>query len=314
MAGRGRRAVLAAAASAAGLLACSLPYEDPSLVVDLRVLGIQMEPPELMAPACPTEVGTIPQELFLAFARPVTMTALLVDPQGAGRDIAWELFACSTVGDRTCERDTETVHVASGRTPAGVLSFTFRPGTLLLEDGTPLLLKVLERDDFRGLGGLRLPLVLHVGAEGEEVFAQKLMIFSCPYFPDMRPNVTPALPGLVMQEAGWPEDPPLQLSGRGPFRVHPEDFDALEEAYVVPSFDLSRVNLEESWKLSWYTDYGTFSSNQTGGTDLAGREGRHNVEWRLPEGARERDVTYWVVVRDGRGGLSWTIRKAHWAP
>lgn len=311
MAGRARAG---AVVLAAGLLACGLPYEDPSLVVDMRVMGIRLEPPELMASACPTGVGTLPPELFLSFAQPVTMTALIVDPRGGGRDIVWELFACSAVGDRTCERDTETVQVGSGRTREGVLSYTFRPGAALLPDNTPLLLKVLERDDFLGLGGLRLPLVLHLGAEGEEVFAQKLMVFSCPYFPEMQPNVTPSLSGLVMGEASWPEDPPLPLSGRGPFRAHPEDFSALEESYIVPSFDLSRVNLEESWKLSWYTDYGTFSPSQTGGTDLAGRESRHNVEWRLPDGARERDVTYWVVVRDGRGGLSWVIRKARWAP
>lgn len=298
--------------------------DDPTTVHDLRVLGIAMDPPELMAPVCPTLSGggiSIPQEDLVTYTAPVTLNALLVDPNGGGRPISYELFACSSLGDRTCEKESETALVTSGQTTAGVFTYTFRPGTIVLPNGTPLLAQVLQDDTvYHGLGGIRVPLVLHVGAQGEEIFAQKIMLYSCQFFPDQRANVTPVLPGLQLNGQQWPADPEvLPLSGRGPFRTLADDLTSLEESYVVPSIpdqegNVSRIDLVESWKLSWYTDYGTFSSSTTGGTDAAGRESRHNDEWRLPATPEERDVTYWVVVRDGRGGLSWSTWRAHYTP
>jgi hypothetical protein len=145
------------------------------------------------------------------------------------------------------------------------------------------------------------------------------MLYSCQFFPDQRANLTPALPGLQLGGEAWPASAPLQLSGRGPFRTLPDDLTPWQEDYVVPSIpdqagNVSRIDLVESWKLSWYTDYGTFSTATTGGTDLAGRPSKHNNEWRLPATPEERDVTYWVVVRDGRGGLSWSTYRAHYTP
>jgi hypothetical protein len=316
--------VLALAAVAAAAAGCVDIPDDPTTVHDLRVMGIAMDPPELMAPVCPTVTSngiSIPQQDLVTYTAQVTLTALLVDPAGGGRPISYELFACSSLGDRTCEKESETVLVTSGQTTAGVFTYTFQPGTVVLPNGTPLLAQVLENDTvYHGLGGIRVPLVLHVGAQGEEIFAQKIMLYSCQFFPDQRANLTPELPGLQMNGAEWPKDPGiLALSGRGPFRTLPDDLTALEESYVVPSIpdqegNVSRIDLVESWKLSWYTDYGTFSSATTGGTDAAGRESRHNNEWQLPATPEERDVTYWVVVRDGRGGLSWSTWRAHYTP
>ncbi|HZN94952.1 MAG TPA: hypothetical protein VFB81_19700 [Myxococcales bacterium] len=316
-------ALAALVAALAGAGCVSIP-DDPTTVHDLRVLGISMEPPELMAPVCPSLSGgqiTIPEEDLATYAAQVTLRALLVDPAGNGRPISYELFACSSLGDRTCEKETETVLIASGQTTAGAFTHTFRPGTILLPNGQPLLFQVLQNDTvYHGLGGIRVPLVLHVGAQGEEIFAQKIMLYSCQFFPDQQANVTPALPGMNMNGNPWPEEPEvLQLTGRGPFRTLPDDMAALQEPYVVPSIPdqngtVTRIDLVESWKLSWYTDYGTFSSATTGGTDASGRESRHNDEWRLPANAEERDVTYWVVVRDGRGGLSWKTWRAHYTP
>jgi hypothetical protein len=310
--------VLAAAAG------CVDIPDDPTTVHDLRVLGIAMDPPELMAPVCPTLSGSgisIPQEDLATYTGQVTLTALLVDPAGNGRPISFELFACSSLGDRTCEKEEETILVTSGQTTAGVFTFTFAPGTILLPNGKPLLAQVLENDTvYHGLGGIRVPLVLHVGAQGEEIFAQKIMLYSCQFFADQRANVAPVLPGLQLNGDNWPADPgSLSLSGRGPFRILPDDVTGLEETYVVPSIPdlqgtISRIDLVESWKLSWYTDYGTFSTGTTGGTDLTGRKSRHNNEWRLPATPEERDVTYWVVVRDGRGGLTWSTWRAHYTP
>ncbi|HYX90905.1 MAG TPA: hypothetical protein VE782_05050, partial [Myxococcaceae bacterium] len=94
----------------------------------------------------------------------------------------------------------------------------------------------------------------------------------------------------------------------------PEPFDELQERYVVPNFQLQPVDLVESWKIAWYADYGRFTPQETGGTDFGGTSSRHYVEWSPPEAAVERDVRFWMVVRDGRGGSSWLIRTAHYRP
>jgi hypothetical protein len=38
------------------------------------------------------------------------------------------------------------------------------------------------------------------------------------------------------------------------------------------------------------------------------------VEWEPEEGAAAQDVTFYAVVRDGRGGSSWVMRRARWSP
>ena len=82
---------------------------------------------------------------------------------------------------------------------------------------------------------------------------------------------------------------------------------------MVPSLDLKPVHLKESWKLSWHTDLDKISPTETGGTDVGGQEGRHLVEWKAASSVQQ-DVNLWVVVRDGRGGVSWLKRRARYSP
>ncbi len=293
---------------ALGMSACVGPDDDPSQVHDLRVLGISIEAPELMASDCSGSVAPV------EFASQVTFTALIVDPKGEGRQLPFELLACaSPTDDRTCAVEQDRVRLAQGTTSAGELVLSLRPGLAILPDGTFLLQRVIDQDSYRGLGGIRMPLVLHLGQGEQEVYAQKLMVFTCKLFPSMNPNVTPHLPGLQFNGQPWREDNVLQLQGNQGYKIQPDDFSALEEEYVVPSFDLKEVHLRESWKISWHTDLGKISPTETGGTDLGGQESRHLVEW-TPGRAGTQDVQFWVVVRDGRGGESWLKRRARYAP
>jgi hypothetical protein len=297
----------------AGLVAlqcsgCVGPEDDPSHVRDLRVLGISLESPELMAPDCTG--STAPLE----FTSPVIFTALIADPKGEGRLFSFELLACaSPTDDRTCSIEDDRVRLASGMTAAGELVLNLRPGLAVLRDGTLLLQRVLEQDRYRGLGGIRMPLVLHLRGAGQEIYAQKLMVFSCRRFKSMRPSATPRLPGLQLDGRPWAADDVPQLQGNHGYELRPDDFTALEQEYVVPSFDLREVHLRESWKISWHTDLGKSSPTQTGGTDLGGQESRHLVSWN-PGIWGPQEVQFWVVVRNGRGGESWLKRRARYVP
>ena len=319
--------------------ACVPPTDDPSQVIDLRVLAVDFEPPELMAANCDALLnrgdGGVDISAFLAFARPVDMTWLIVDPKGEGREIAWDVKACANQNDLKCENRGDFVPLASGVTRAGELKRTLTPGFSFVDvppdggfaSGTPLLLEVGTQDTFRGIGGLRMPIVLHVKAGAEETYAMKLMVFSCRAVPEMKPNVRPILPGVTYTTnesralgaddgGAWGENDLPQFAGKdGGIRFEPLPFLDRQEAYVVPSFELKPLGLVESWKLSWHTDLGRISPNETGGTGLDGIEEKHRVFWApLIAENTEQDVNFWVVVRDGRGGQTWIHRKLHWKP
>ena len=292
-------------------MGCVAPADVPSNVKDLRVLGVQLEPPEVMAPVCTQDLLA----LAAAYAQRIHYTALIADPAGEGRAIEAELLACASTADRVCDTQGERyVLQPLSEVPPGDLFLDLDPVANTGFPDNPLLEKVIEKDPYRGLGGVRVPLVLHLRAGDEEIYAQKLMIYSCRFSPDQTQNANPSLPGVRISGAAWGVADTPMLEGPGPFAVEPDPFDQLQEAYVVPSFQLQPVELVESWKIAWYADYGQFAPEETGGTDLGGTSSRYRAQWSPPGGAVERDVKFWMVVRDGRGGTSWLVRTAHYRP
>lgn len=315
---------------------CVTGQDDPTTIKDLRVLGMRFEPPEVLMIGCNVQLllgaaagasdgGTIMlppqfQALLAQYAgRQLDFTALIADPTGAGRSLDYRLLACANRGDRDCNNEGDFVELKKGTTTGGELSLQVAPGIQFLDDGlaTPLLLEVINQDTFKGLGGIRVPVVLELSASdtGEKIYAQKLMVYTCQFFPTMKQNVTPVLPGLTFNGEPWPENEVREVAGKSDVPLAPVDFSALEENYVVPSLELKPVNLTESWKITWMTTSGTMSPYNTGGTDLVGTTGRHNDKWKPEQNATEaKDVDFFFVVRDGRGGNSWTKRTVHWSP
>lgn len=313
---------------------CVGPQDDPSQVHDLRVISASFSPPEIMAPSCSGLIGGaldggMPNlAAFISFAAPIDMKWLVLDPQQ--RDISWDLRACTSQGDLECDDDGGYVPLASGVTKPGVvqlqspLALQTLSGSLF-DGGRPLIQGVIEADAFRGFGGIRVPVVMHVIAGTEEVFAQKLMVYNCKLFDEQKANVLPVIPGVTYQGKDWPESldggPTMRIGLKDATELvmSPTDFSALEEDYVVPSVSLKPVQLKESWKFSWHTSLGRFSPTTSGGTDFTGMLAKPWSTW-LPRadggvaGLTEQDVDFWIVVRDGRGGESWITRKAHFVP
>ncbi len=317
------------------LTACLEVQDDPTTLHDLRVLAVQLEPPEVLIPGCniaaltssaisgAADGGavTLPpelQQLLITYAStPVRYTALIVDPKGEGRPLSYRLAACADRGDRDCNDPGTYVDMSAGETTGGEFTTTIQPGLQFLENGDPLLLSVIEFDTFKGLGGIRVPLVLELTAPGasEKIYVQKLMVFTCQFFPEMKQNITPVMPGVTWNGEPWQDDEVKEWQGHEEVTFEPNDFTHLEEPYVVPSLSLQPVYLEESWQVNWHTTYGTMSSFETGGTNLVGVSGRHRSKWSPSRRQQEpQDVEFWFVVRDGRGGQSWLHRRAHWSP
>ncbi len=327
------------------LAGCVTPQDNPTNVHDLRVLGMRMEPPEVLMAGCNAQLllgalagaadgGTpdggvaVPPQVFLLLAAyastEIEFSALIADPAGNGRMLDYRLLACANRGDRDCNNEGDFVELESGQTTAGEFRTRkpIRPGIQILDGGTeatstPLLFEVIDQDTFKGLGGIRLPVVLELSAPdtGEKIFAQKLMVYTCQLFPEMKQNVTPQLPGLQFDGDPWPEGEVKKVKGRSEFPLAPVDFTELEEKYVVPSLALKPVALTESWKVTWMTTSGTMTSYETGGTNFDGASERHASKWRPdPTDDEEKDVDFYFVVRDGRGGNSWLKRSVRWIP
>ncbi len=295
---------------------CVGPSDDPTNVHDLRVLAVQFEPPEIMAPRCTADATNL-----AVFAFPVKMTVLVADPAGANRRLDYAVRACARSGDRRCDDEGDFKELSRGTIPSGESQFILSPGGALLDEvdpstkfNVPLLERVAEYDAYGGLGGLRMPVDFAVKAGDEAVDAQKLMVFSCPLLPAMRANKTPVLPGVTWNGTVWGETDVPEFKGEGPFDLAPLPFEERQETYVVPSFSLKPVTLVESWKIAWYADMGRLSPQETGGTDVDGTTGRHRAQWKPGSTAMAGTVHFWFVVRDGRGGISWLSRSATWAP
>lgn len=320
-------------------VACTPPLPSPSGVVDLRVLAASFEPPEVLITPCDARLlagfagggstssldPALLQRLLQIGQRPLTYRALVADPTGNGRELDYRLRACANTGDRECNNTDDFVELVSGKRPAGEWEFPLdgsspsRPllGTALLPDGQPLLLEALTQDSSRGLGGIRIPVMLEVKAPetNEHIYAQKLMVVQCQFFPSMRENVNPVLPGMLLNGEVWPESLVPEFKGNEEVRLEPADFSALEEPYTVPSLQLSPVSLVESWKIAWYTTFGRLGNFETGGTNFDGNTERQRNTWNPDTEVKEpRDVTFVFVVRDGRGGQTWLTRRAKWTP
>jgi hypothetical protein len=321
---------------------CLPPQEDPTYVKDLRVLGMSFDPPDVLIPGCTPalllglagaadggQVAIDPRLGFaiaLASSRPLAFKALIADPAGNGRMLDYRLLGCANTGDRNCDNEGDYVEMLTGQTTAGELALTVTPGTQILPDGvpsalsdagTPLLIEVINQDTWKGLGGIRVPVVLDLKAAdtGEHIYAQKLMVYACQFFPVQKPNVLPVLPGVTWNGEAWAEAEVKEYQGTDPVTIEPVDFTDLQESYWVPSLQLQPVPLQESWKVNYLTTFGTMSAYGTGGTDFSGTTGRHRSKWQPSKNVTEaRDVRFWFVVRDGRGGESWISRQAHWTP
>ena len=105
---RRARAGLAGFLDLAGLAGCGT-FDDPSTVKDLRVLGVEAEPSEVILDV------TDPADVASVAIPPLTLTPLIIDP--AGRPVSVTVSACANeaggygIGRRGCVEDCSTTGI-----------------------------------------------------------------------------------------------------------------------------------------------------------------------------------------------------------
>jgi hypothetical protein len=314
-----RRLLLAAAV--AGAAACS-SFEDPDVVLDLRVLAMRASVPDQVVDI-DLDDPPDPVELLDQLV-PSEMCALVADPAHARR-IRWSMTLCVLNSDQLCSSDARLV-LASGiaedpdtARPAPRMCGTIAPDGNLLG----VLLEGLEGDALAGLGGVEYGVSLAVGAEGDDPALDQLAgkrLRVSPRIPAARSaNANPSLAQIeaalegraFMLPAGRcvDQERPVELRAGQRMRLTPVEPAGAREVYVVPRLDGEQQTFTETLTYQWLASAGGFSSGSTGGPrDVAGNPAPLFTEYRAPAAkdlTGPTDVQIWTVQRDERLGAAW---------
>jgi len=326
---RVKRALLACAL--AGAAGCGR-FQDPNIVVDLRVIAMSASPPDQLVDVDLTQPVT-PASL-LAELVPTQVCALVADP-GLERRLLWSLTLCSlTSGDR-CDEDNQVV-IGTGllddpeeTTPEPTLCATVNPDGNLLA----ILLGLLEGDPLHGLGGLDYGVVLRIGGEDAnrdlDQYAAKTVRVAPripmaatanenPRIDHVDAAIGDAAPVALPLLRCLDTPAPLEVPPATKVRMTPIEPDGVREVYVVPTLDGKSQTFTESLTYQWVASAGGFSSGSTGGPrDVAGNPAPLFSDYKSPSAddlQGPTDVSIWIVQRDERFGVHWYESCIHVTP
>ncbi len=298
-------------------------FEDPNLVIDLRVLAMTASPPEqvidvdLSNPPSPSEL--------LQQIVPAEVCALVADP-GESRRLRYQLTLCMNGDFARCHPELQvvigrgTVDDPDTALPAPRMCATVNPDGNLLG----IALETLEGDALRGLGGIEYMVELQVGGEDADpaldLYASKRLQIS-PRIPAARTaNTNPTLTRIDASiDMGDPialgtgrcvdQPAPYQIAPGTEVRLTPIEPDGVREVYLVPTLDGTSQTFTESLTYQWLAGAGNVSSGTTGGTrDAFGNVPDLFTEWTAPDAEDlegPTDIALWVVQRDERLGARW---------
>ena len=292
---------------------CSFGFDSPSLVKDLRVLAIEVDPPELTPDT---------------WQSPLRVQALVVSA-GAVEAVDWSVAMCLVAPTGAMLGGGQASQVA--RCPQG--SAVLAGGTTSVDAigyAGPVPPEVVALAGSSQSVPPQLQLELTVGAA--PLYTEKSVRVSPVLPPGQESNRNPVLSGLTFDGQPWLAGVPLSLE---PGACSSDRLETITNAdrttstlcthEVIPTFDdaqrqyfvgLSDITGEfvmeqEGLRFSWFADQGVFHSDTTQQTSdgLTQQIGVSNV-WRESSGFKG-DVRFWIVVRDGRGGASWETRALH---
>lgn len=292
--------------------ACQPDFRPETLVEHLRVLGIRGEPADLR-----------PGER-------TRLDSLILDPSRPGRSPTVLWLACdpdpfnlnrTICSDPRVLNDPASLAGEGGQLPAGVRVVGL--GKNAAYQAPPGLFDVLPSDDPRRRSGTVAQFVAFAVAESVSPMATQaelealfrrvrdkevralLTLFRVRISESPERNTNPALSGLSVGGEVWPQGAailalpgePVLLEGRAP----PEAF----EAYTQETPNGPEAK-DERLLLAWYSSAGRFSETSTAiGAPVQTVFTAPGLDPKdpLPDG---RAGFLYVVVRDTRGGVSWT--------
>jgi hypothetical protein len=296
-------------------------FENPSIVIDLRFVGIAAEPPEQVVPFDPA----MPTNVMFG---DVQVCAIVADP-GESRRLRWSMSVCRPVSGRRCDAAARpTLDLGGGVLDDPETAATPQVACATVPGGLaiiPILRDTIENDSLSGFGGVDLNVMVRVvperGGEATAIYGSKAIRYS-PLFPEGRvANTNPTLTQIDVDrgEGATPaplvlgrcidQAAPLAVGARETIHLTPVEPEGVREDYVVPTFEGGSRMFTENLRYEWLAGAGDWTRGGTGGPrDGAGNEPPLDTEWEAPlaeDLAGPTDVPLWVIQRDERGGARW---------
>ncbi len=299
-------------------------FQDPNIVVDLRIISMQATVPEQVIPIdfanppSPTDV--------IAQMVPSDVCATVADPSFDGRRLRYELTLCEESGNDRCPYDLPYHVLATGllddpdiTQPEPKLCATVEPDGNLLG----VLYDEIMSDALHGLQGEQYMIALRVGGEDADpdldLYAAKALNVMPEIPAGRQPNHNPYLTEI---DATLPDGTtsalplgrcvdqtaPLDVAPETKVRLMPIEPDGVREVYQLQLLDGTFETFTENLSYQWTAGDGSFSSGDTGGPhDPFGNEPPLFSDWTAPKAADltgPTDIPIWIVQRDERLGVA----------
>ncbi len=313
--------VMRAVAIAALLASACGTFEEPSIVLDLRVIAMRTD----IGSNSPTQADQVidvdltkePQVGdLLAQLRTTSVTAWVADP-GTSRRLVWSMTLCLPGDEGRCDFSRPHIEFGAGEIDDPDTSTSYqRPYAEILpgdsQMGTTIvamLLREIQDNPVNALGGVDLIVQLQIGGADEpranDIFAVKKLRIA-PRIPVERaPNTNPSITGIETAVNGFAavdnfrsaggqsircSDPSYQrLGGKAEVRqgdvvtIFPNEAHDTREDYAIPGLDGSTIILEEAISYQWLATYGGWSDETTGGGhDILGNQSLLGSDWTAP--------------------------------
>jgi hypothetical protein len=317
-----RAAAIVAIATALG--ACG-DFEDPAIVLDLRVLAVTATPPEYVIELDPMNPPD-PADVMLD---PFTVKALVADPD-FDRPLAWSMTMCAQQvtegGDGRCPPRRPQVVIGSGVVDDPDTGAMPYPTQAFAPDASTfvLLQDAIENDPLGGFSGIDLQIQLSIAPEGESLettntVAAKRVRFAAKIPIERVANNNPTLDGVEV-DRGDPtlavplapgrcveQAAPIEVAPGETLHLNPLEPPGVREDYVVPTLDGGSRMFTENISYQWLAGAGSFSAPTTGGErDPFGNDPPLDTEWTAADDAMPGAlIPLWVVARDERLGGVW---------
>ncbi len=269
------------------LVACTPNFQAPSEVVDLRVLAVQAEPAEAQF-----DDGGVDD---------VHVRVLAVDPTadaGTFASMKWNL--CAPTDSHRCGQGP--IYLRGAQSRQGGDEF---PATVITVP-KEVVAAALASDRLGGLGGIRVQFSLSVddGDPAGAAYAAKDLVYSKRGTP---PNHNPLLTGVRLTKDGanakmFSPGQTLCLPANVQIGVRPLLAPDARESYDVTDLQNHVIHLVEDPQYDFYSTPGATLDRDTAVEPADGGA--------PPDGLARIDATrgtgtFYIVVRDGRGGESW---------
>ncbi|NOZ01200.1 MAG: hypothetical protein GXP54_04845 [Deltaproteobacteria bacterium] len=322
------KTVLLAVATTA-VAGCDMSFDDPSMVQDLRILGLKADPPEFLGAD------------YADLDRDVRISVLLADPLNEGKGgLECLLRACVLSNDYRCDDNDSTVVLAKQpcvdgsntfqvTVPADLILATRNadPSWMAIEAGIAQAIDQGVPPEIAELGkslysGVAVWVEIVVSGGDHELRGLQSVIFS-PENPKGRTaNTNPTIAGVRLNGQVGGTVTEIPFSPGESIRVEVLKTWDSKETFLLPTYDPPGgvATVDEYMTFAFYADAGDFSPDTT--TDKPPNIFNADPEaeqkpvdlwstWTAPaaDEVPADGVRFWFVLIDGRGGTDWITMK-----